>query len=442
MPRSVQGDVLGAVPRAERTREKQMRRSRVFVLFASFTALAMAAAACGDDDGIDTSTAVSTTAADASGPATGTPIKIGYHSLEGGAISLPEVRIGWEEGIKYVNDHGGINGHPIESIICKVDGSPESSIDCANTLIEAGAVAAVQGVDIGADAMLPVLKEADMAEIGFVAFGPQQQTDVGHSFFFGSPLPSYNIAALLAMRDAGAKTVRYFIADTPTSHAINDELIEPISEQLGMDATSIYYNPAGPDWTALVSTALADNPDGIGAFGAPEPDCIGMMSAITQIGFDGPVFAGACTAFIQVLGADKVAGTMTFSEVYLPGLVDAAPSDKKGNVQTYIDRMTEAGHEDLVNGFAQLGFETAVDVADAFSQIENGSGLSAKAVLEGMPKVTGQRFMGTDYNCDGSAWPGETACSLGVLVLRVVGDGGSELVSDGFLDLSKYRPEK
>ena len=102
--------------------------------------------------------------------------------------------------------------------------------------------------------------------------------------------------------------------------------------------------------------------------------------------------------------------------------------------------MTEAGHADLVEGFAQLGFETAVDVWSALSQIETGDGLTAEQVLEGMPTVRGERFHGMDYNCDGSAWPGETACTLGVLILEVQPDGTREVISDGFLDLSEYRP--
>src|SRR2546423_1916498 len=54
--------------------------------------------------------------ADASKPA----VLVGYHNLEGGAISLPEIRQGFESGLNYVNEElGGINGRPLTADYCK-----------------------------------------------------------------------------------------------------------------------------------------------------------------------------------------------------------------------------------------------------------------------------------------------------------------------------------
>ena len=60
------------------------------------------------------------------GPATGEPIKIGFVNLEGGAISLPELRIGVETAAEYINQHGGAGGRPLEIISCNVDGTPRT----------------------------------------------------------------------------------------------------------------------------------------------------------------------------------------------------------------------------------------------------------------------------------------------------------------------------
>ena len=104
------------------------------------------------------------------------PVTFGFHNLEGGAISLPEIRLGFEEGIRYVNEElGGINGHPIEIESCNLEPTPESSVNCANQFVEAGVDVAVQGVDVAADAALPVLKQADIAEIALAAFTTRGQ---------------------------------------------------------------------------------------------------------------------------------------------------------------------------------------------------------------------------------------------------------------------------
>ena len=60
-----------------------------------------------------------------------------------------------------------------------------------------------------------------------------------------------------------------------------------------------------------------------------------MLGAITQIGFDGSVFAGGARRSSRSLGADTVAGTMTYSELYLPSIQDAAPPRIQENLQAY-----------------------------------------------------------------------------------------------------------
>src|SRR5205823_3077408 len=108
----------------------------------------------------------------AGGAANGEPITLGLTNLEGGAISLPEVRNGMEAAIAYVNQHGGVNGRPFKLLRCDVDGSPEKSVDCGNKFVEGKVMVAVEGVDVGADAMLPILKDAGIPLVGHVPFGP------------------------------------------------------------------------------------------------------------------------------------------------------------------------------------------------------------------------------------------------------------------------------
>ena len=138
------------------------------------------------------------------GPATGDPIKIGFVNLEGGAVSLPELRIGVQTAADYVNEHGGANGRPLEIIPCNVDGTPEKSIDCANQLVEQGVVLMFEGYDPSSDAMLPVLDSAGIALTGHAAFGPQQQVS-DNAFFFGTANPSFTAGFLDYYAKSGAK---------------------------------------------------------------------------------------------------------------------------------------------------------------------------------------------------------------------------------------------
>ena len=391
----------------------------------------MATAACGDSD--DDSGAPK---ADGSGAAaSGRPIEIGYHSLR----DLPDINLGFTQGIKYVNEKlGGVDGRPLKLTECIVDGSPEMSIDCANRFVQGNVVAAVQGFDIGADAMLDILKGAELAEIGINALGPQASTAVGHAFFFNSPLESIGLTALLAVQKQGADKVRFFAADDPATRSLRDTVIRPAAAKLKIDGDYIFYTSGSADWTALVTAAKAQGAEAIGLVGGSEPECSAMLTAVTQTRYAGTVLAGACSQFVTDLGAANVKGTLTLSDGYVPRM-KGAPEHIAKRLADYEQWMKDAGQAEALKGaYAQYGFALAANVADALGQIEGE--LTAKSVLAGMRKVKGEKHFGGEYNCDGTEWPGTTACSAEMVVLEVGEDGTQHVVGDGYVDLSAHKP--
>lgn len=441
-------------------------------LFAAAVLGSMATAGCGDgeDAGPASSiTAIDTTAAPAAGEATaptvaasttppssgspGTteapaettvaldpdaePVRLGYRNLE---AAVPQLTIGFEQGIAYANEVlGGINGRPIEiAVDCTVDGTPESAVDCANQIVEGDVVLSVQGVDPSADAALPGLIEAGIAETGVTAFGPVQQADVGHSFMFTNPAEVAGIASVVALSDVGATTIRFFAGDTPISRRYQ-EFVVAAGEQLGVDADMIFHPEGAPDWAALIATAQTEGADGIGLLAAPEAECTGMIGAAGQVGFDGPMLAANCRDFVDAVPPETSENVYTFMDLFPPDSAGSAPPEKAGEVNAYVDWMTAAGHEDLLSTFAATGFALALTVQDVLSQIDDGD-LSAADVLERFPTAEGERFMGGPYRCDGSAWPGSSVCQTNVVVLRQRADGTREVASDGFLDLTGLIP--
>lgn len=406
------------------------RRLRVL---GGLAVLALLVTGCSDDDDAAGSSDGGSEG-DGGSAATGEPIAIGFHSLEGAAISFPDLREGFEQGIAYVNEElGGVDGRPIEAEVCKTDVTPESSIDCANQFVEDGVVTAVQGIDIAADAMIPVLSGAGVAEIGAAAVSNEVQTDVGHSFFLSPSTEGLIALAIQTVADEGAETVRFFATDDPNSRAVEEEIITPFGEALGVDAASIFYNPAAADWAALVAAAEQDDADAMGTPGSAEPDCTAMMSAIAQSGSDAEVFLGGCTAFLTELDGESVEGSYTFADLYAPDALDGAPAEKVEQVEVYEAWMEDAGAP--LSPLSQVGFGLAVDVADILGQVEGD--ITAASVLETLPEVSGDRFMGDAYACDGTAWPGGTACSKGALVMRSTAEGGREVVGDGWADVAE-----
>lgn len=391
--------------------------------------------ACGDDDDDASPTTTPTTAAEQPGdgePGAGGEIVFGMVNLEGGAVSLPEFRIGAEVAVDHVNDDlGGAGGRTLRMIRCDTDLSPEKSIDCANRFVEEGVAFVFEGVDTASDAMLPILADAGIPLIGHNAFGPQQQV-ADNTFFLGFASPAAGAGTLKALADQGAESVAIVIGEGPTGQSFADDILTPTAEQLGVELKIVMYAPGSPDWGSVAASALSESPDAVGTPAMPEPDCVGFVGAVRATGFTGPLFAGACSFFVQALPAEAV-GVQTYYDYWIAQAVDDAPAERQDEIATYVEEMTAAGQEDLVEGFAQTTFSDIVTLASILGGIDGE--IDGAAVTAAMESAIGvQAFMGQEISCDGTAWPGQTACAPGLLVYEVQADGTKAAITDDFID--------
>jgi len=444
-----------------------MRRSRRLPVIATGVVLAigLAATGCGgdDDDAAATTTgatepeASETASTDDAGtsvpassaapeePATTAPaetvpaasgesILIGFINSEGGAFSVPELRVGSEVAEGYVNTAlGGVNGRPLEYIRCATDGSPEKSIDCANQFVEAGVVAVQEGTDLGADAILPILTDAGIPLVGHVQFGPARMFDA-NSYYFGAAALAYGAAALQFYADRGATSVVWFFPDEPSSHAFTDGVLIPQSDALGIDYTTVYFDPASPNYPVLAATAVADNPDVSGALAATDGQCAEMISALRGAGYEGQILAASCVGLYDAIG-DQAVGVHTDADHWNPGDLESAPTNKRAELERYIEAMSAAGHDDLVNGNAVISFADTVTLAGILSTIEGPiDGASTAAALSATKDF--DSFAGPPITCDHTVLPGNSACTIGMLFFEVQDDGSVKAVTEDFLDVS------
>ena len=382
----------------------------------------------------ETTERTDTTETTEAGPADGAPIKIGFVNLEGGAVSLPELRIGVETAADYINAHGGANNHPLEIMPCNVDGTPEKSIDCANQLVGDGVSIVMEGYDPSSDAMLPVLESAGIALTGHAAFGPQQQV-ADNAFFFGTANPSFTAGFLDYYAKQGATSIMLFLPDNAAFRDTAETIATPIAASLDIDANITFYDPASPNWDALATTALADNPDVVGTV-APDGDCIGLLGALRNVKFGGDIFLGACTLFL-VANPTGATGVATTSDLWKPSDIAAAPVDKQAQLNLYVDTMTAAGHADLINGFAWDYFSDTMNLTAVLATID---GHPTPEAISGAFKATKDldSFMGPTISCDHSAWPGESACGNKVLLYQVQDDGTQKAITPDFIDTASF----
>ena len=394
-------------------------------------------AAC-SDDGTTTAESSSnlgdTTATSAGTKATGEPIRIGFVNSEGGAFSVPELRVGNEVAATYINDQlGGVKGRPLEVSRCTTDGSPEASIDCANQLVEEGVVAVVEGTDLGGDAMLPILADAGIPLVGHVQFGPGRMFD-DNSYYFGAAALAYGAAALQFYADEGAESISWFLPDEPSSHAFTDAVLEPTSDQLGIDYATVYYDAASPNWAVLAATAVSERADVSGSIAATDAQCAEMIGALRDAGYQGRILAASCVGLYEALGEDAV-GVDTDADHWHPGDAASAPADKRAELEEYAAVMQAAGEDDLVSGNAIITFADMINLSRIMGTID---GPVDGAAVAGALRATKDfdSYAGPTISCDRSVIPGNSACSTDLLFFQVQDDGSVEAVTDDYVDVT------
>ena len=413
------------------------RLSHARILGLAMVAVLGITAACSDDGTTTTESGgevEDTTATSAGTKAKGEPIKLGFVNSEGGAFSVPELRVGNEVAEDYINTRlGGVAGRPLEVTRCATDGSPESSIDCANQFVEAGVVAVVEGTDLGGDAMLPILTDAGIPLVGHVQFGPARMFDQ-NSTYFGAAALAYGAAALQFYADEGATSVTWFLPDEPSSHAFTDASLEPTSDALGIDYTTVYYDAASPNWAVLAATAVSENPDVSGSIAATDAQCAEMIGALRDAGYQGRILAASCVGLYDALGEDAV-GVDTDADHWNPGDLDSAPPAKQAELEEYGAVMRDAGQEDLIPGNAIISFADLINLTRIMATIQGP--IDGTSVAGALGATTGfDSYAGPTISCDGSVLPGNSACSTDLLFFQVQDDGSVAAVTDDYVDVT------
>jgi hypothetical protein len=165
-------------------------RSRHRVIARTFAAMAILISACGSDakdsggatTNAPTGTEASTTGAPAvtaaptdtgtdgtssAGPATGEPIKVMTIAPVNSQLPpYPNIHEAARIFGEWINARGGINGRPLEVVLCDGKGDPNEDANCGRQAVEQGVVAAVGSFSFDASQLIPILEQGNVAMFG------------------------------------------------------------------------------------------------------------------------------------------------------------------------------------------------------------------------------------------------------------------------------------
>jgi branched-chain amino acid transport system substrate-binding protein len=259
------------------------------------------------------------------GTPSGPSLALGFVNMEGApAGSFPEATVGARAAVAHVNDDlGGISGVRLRLSVCKTDGSAESSQGCAQKLLSESPVAVVSGIDLGADASVPVVTAAGVPYVtGSPTLAGELRTPGAFAFTGGTAADLLGIGDYLIER----KHVR-------SIHVVHEDLPGLLNSAISAagdifrakkvsDVKLVAEKADAADFAPALNAAAAGNPDAIIVV-FPAQSCSRILQAAQALSIKAPLyFPGVCASPGVVASAAATAKDVLarsfFSSGYLP----------------------------------------------------------------------------------------------------------------------------
>jgi len=351
----------------------------------------------------------------------GDPVRIGLFDPSAGAYKSPGVGVGARAGLDHVNyEIGGIHERPVELVTCATDGTPETTITCANKFVEEKVVAALDGYNTSSSAAIDILTSAKIPLVGGIPFDSGTGAGVENRVFFSAAQAAFLVGAMQAFAEDGKKTVTLVAADIKeTRNSIDNAKL--LGGALGLKVEGLYYSPANPNFDAIASTIKETNPDVGGLMAAPDPSvCTKLVQSLRQLGYEGTIFTAACTEFIKQ-APEEAAGAALYSSHWLPQSKSFAPKEKQAELEVAEKAITEEGGTADFYAYAQFGL--VVTLANALNAAADAEldGPTILTTLKGLKDF--DSFLGPKISCGGKT---TANCTSQMLLFNVNDKGETE----------------
>ncbi|WP_157172367.1 ABC transporter substrate-binding protein [Nocardia pneumoniae] len=303
-------------------------------------AAALALTSCSADSTSDGSTSIGPVKV-SDGGLQGDPILIGsICSCTGPAAgSLGHAANVLQAWASSVNDHGGINGHPVKLISYDDEQNPTTALAVAKKLVEQDKVVAI----VGQTSLVTSSWQSYVDSKGIPVIGgqPVDAPFIADPNFFasGTTLPVLMLGEVAQAKKAGAKTLGvFYCAEIPVCEQL-PQMLEPMAKQAGLGFAAEKVAIAAPNY---IAPCLAFRDKGVDAvFPAVSVEAISRIAAsCAQQGyqpmqapsgaslqkgwaadpnFDGSIFAGSNALYTD----DSNPAIKAFGDAldeYIPGL--------------------------------------------------------------------------------------------------------------------------
>ena len=359
---------------------------------------------------------------------TGEPITIGIVNSEGSpGLDFPEFTEGFNGAALYANTElDGFGGRPVKLEVCSVKGTPESSQQCAQQLVEAKVDLVVVGLDVYVD--FKTFEAAGIPVIGNIPILPGDYSQKV-AWTTGGNLSIMPALVAVAKDQLKAKKVGVVSTDNAAGN-VGLALIEGSLKKAGIEYTVVKGgdNETDAGYQGLVRQATQDNPDALISLytGA---GCVGTMRARAALGLTLPALAISTCATKDVLKAagDDAAGWL------IGGSFDDKSQVVK-IVKKYVGKAKGVSPNKVnTGGFSAIGFQALASLAETAQRVQKSGGdITGPAIFDAFTTAKGERLFGggQPYECGKvPAYP--AVCAFGIPFTEVKAGGKLKLLNGG-----------
>jgi ABC-type branched-subunit amino acid transport system substrate-binding protein len=310
---------------------------------------------------------------------TGPPVKVMVIYEKSAGVASPEIPDGVRAAAKALNKKNGINGSPVQVLVCDTNNDPNVAAECGRKAVDQKVVALVGVLTPHSASFMPLMEQNKIPSIGVVAAGASDFTSpAAFPISGGLPATSGDLPRFLA--DDGAKKVSIARIDLAQAAIIPNfakTTLAKVNQQLVND---VPVPQDAPDMSSYVQAALANGTDGIVVALAGQ-DAVNFVQAAKQA--DPKVKLAVIStepgAFQKALGG-QAAGIIEGLSILPPLSVKSAQGTR------FLNEMKAAGFKDT-SGFrlnSWLSMQVLADVAKGLPQP-----LTSAAVFDKLGSTTG-----------------------------------------------------
>jgi ABC-type branched-subunit amino acid transport system substrate-binding protein len=297
-------------------------------------------------------------------------------AVQAPGFSDPELPLGAQVAASQLNAQGGINGHPVQIIVCNDKNSPNVATQCALQAVHDKVAAMVGGFTLFEAEVVPIIQRA-----GIPWLGPTPISNFTSPSYFilgGDPASSY-FALASAFVSRGCTKIGAVAEDFPAAHQAEKLFALGVLAAKGHLEGAVYAPQNSADWGPPVSSATSEGDDCIGMVTAPASAAKIIVAAkqsgkALTVGSIDQIIPGT---LVKQLGAnaDGVLSTSGFPPFTSnqPGIVKLGAAAHKLDPSAPLDDF-------VANGY--VGVELVADAAKGLTAV------NAATLMAALPKIT------------------------------------------------------